>query len=344
MNRVRSLIYLFICALMIVSCEHKDLCYHHPHQARVRINTDWSKFKEETPTGMTVMVYSQDADQEVVATQHTNTTTHALMYLPDGLYSTIVYNQSHTEFGSLSFRGLSNYNTAEVYANPATTRWYTRTDGTRVVTEPEWVGTDRLEDMIVTPEMVNETWMELENSKSRNITRNGFLIGTLVPRNIIYTIYVKVLVKGIHNLRSARASMDGLAEGYFLGRGVTSTEKVVQLMEEWTMTQDKVDPTQGYIESKITCFGLPHGHASLPEENFFELQTLLVDNKTILKFPFQVGDKFKKNISEEVQLTLYLDLELDEPLPDVEPAGGSSGGFSAEVEDWGPEEDIDINM
>lgn len=344
MSWTRSLLYLFIYTFVIVSCEHKDLCYHHPHQARVRINTDWSKFKEETPTGMTVMVYAQDGDQEVVATQHTNTTTHALMYLPDGLYSTIVYNQSHTEFGSLSFRGLSNYNTAEVYANPATTRWYTRTDGTRVVTEPEWLGTDKLEDMLVTPEMVNDTWMELENSNSRNITRNGFLIGTLVPENIIYTIYVKVHIKGIHNLRSARASMDGLAEGYFLGRGLTSSEKVVQLMEEWAITQDKVDPTQGYIESKITCFGLPHGHASLPEDNLFELQTLLVDNKTILKFPFHVGDRFKKDISEEVQLTLYLDLVLDETLPDVEPADGSSGGFSAEVDDWGPEENIDINM
>ena len=344
MSWTRSLLYLFIYTFVIVSCEHKDLCYHHPHQARVRINTDWSKFKEETPTGMTVMVYAQDGDQEIVATQHTNTTTHALMYLPDGLYSTIVYNQSHTEFGSLSFRGLSNYNTAEVYANPATTRWYTRTDGTRVVTEPEWLGTDKLEDMLVTPEMVNDTWMELENSNSRNITRNGFLIGTLVPENIIYTIYVKVHIKGIHNLRSARASMDGLAEGYFLGRGLTSSEKVVQLMEEWAITQDKVDPTQGYIESKITCFGLPHGHASLPEDNLFELQTLLVDNKTILKFPFHVGDRFKKDISEEVQLTLYLDLVLDETLPDVEPADGSSGGFSAEVDDWGPEENIDINM
>ena len=148
MKSLRSLLYLFIYTLVIASCEHKDLCYHHPHQARVRINTDWSKFDAETPTGMTVMVYSQDNNHDAVATQHTNTTTHALMYLPDGNYSTIVYNQSHTEFGTLSFRGLSNYNTAEVYANPATTRWYTRVEGTRVVTEPEWVGTDRLENMV----------------------------------------------------------------------------------------------------------------------------------------------------------------------------------------------------
>ena len=344
MRFLRSFIYIIVYTLVVVSCEHKDLCYHHPHQARVRINTDWSKFNVETPTGMTVIVYSQDGNQNAVATQHTNTTSHALMYLPDGHYSTIVYNQSHTEFGSLSFRGLNNYNTAEVYANPSSTRWYTRSDGTRVVTEPEWVGTDRAEDLVVTPEMVNETWLELENSRSRNITRNGFLIGTLVPENIIYTIYVRVLVKGIYNLRSARASLDGLAEGYFFGQGRPSSEKVVQLMEEWSITQDKQDPTKGYIESKITCFGLPDGHSGIPNDNIFELHTLLVDNKTILKFPFHVGDKFERNIVEGVQLTLNLDLELDETLPDVEPAGGSGGGFSAEVEEWGPEENIDINM
>ena len=44
-------------AFMVVSCEHKDLCYLHPHQTMLRILVDWSKFNVEQPTGMSVYVF-----------------------------------------------------------------------------------------------------------------------------------------------------------------------------------------------------------------------------------------------------------------------------------------------
>lgn len=329
--------------ILFTACRHKDLCYNHPHDASVRIDTDWSNFTEEEPTGMTVMVYSQDGDQTLVATQHTNTTTHATFALPEGYYSAIVYNQSHTEFGSLLFRGTNKFTTHEVYARPTTTRWYTRGDKTHVVTEPEWLGTDEAENLHVTAEMARKTTHELMSKDSRNVANNAFLIGTLHPDNIIYTLHVKVHVKGIYNLRSARASLDGLAEGYFMGLARPSAQTVAQLLEEWTIVQNPSDPTQGYIETSITCFGLPYGHMGHAEENIFELQTLLVDNKTILKYPFHVGDVIERK-PEDTNLSLYLELKIDDPLPDVEPADTSDGGFSAVVDDWGPEENVNVNM
>lgn len=344
-----KLLYKFLGMLLgvlLVACEHKDFCYHHPHDARVRIEVDWSRFKVEQPTGMTVMVYDQEDGGERLATQLTNTITHAEFLLPEGLYRSIVFNQSLSEFGSLSFRGLDNYHTAEVYAIPATnTRWYVnRGEDTRVVTEPEWLGTSCNEDMLVTEAMVNQTTEERHNASSRALTRNSFPIGSHVVQNVIYIVDVTVHIKGIYNLRAARASLSGLAEGYLMGQARPNGNTVVQLLEEWSIKQDTQDPTQGSISSRIACFGLPHGHEGMPEENLFELEVLLVDNKTRMKFPFYVGDRFERNIEEDVYLSLSLELTLDDPLPDVKPENDSGSGFSAEVDDWGPEENIDINM
>ena len=344
-----SRVLLLLC---LVSCNHDELCYHHPHDARVRVDVDWTDFVQEVPTGMTVMVYPQEGSRSKAVTQHTNTTSHAVFALPVGKYHSIVYNQSPSEYGSLSFRGMESFETAEVYANPAESRWYVSRgdeDG-RVVTEPEWVGTDRLKDMAVTQEMVDKTGEDDLNQAvaSRARTDNSFLIGEHRPQNIVYTVTVKVHIDGIYNLRSARASLSGLAEGYWLGKGKPTANKVTHLLEEWSMALNEADPTKGTIVAKITCFGLPDGHQGKAEENELILSLLLVDNKTILDFPFYVGDSFEAHIEEDVQLQLSLALEVEitltTPLPDVQPEGGSGSGFSATVDDWGEEENIDINM
>lgn len=337
------------------SCNHDELCYHHPHDANVRIDVDWSKFVEEVPTGMSVMVYPQGEGAGKAITQQTNTTSHVIFSIPAGNYHSIVYNQSPSEYGSISFRGMDQFETAEVYANPTHSRWYeSRGDeGGRVVTEPEWFATDQIQGMEVTPQMVEQTGQDNYSqlvlaSRGRGDLSDSFLIGELTPQNIIYTISIKVHIDGIYNLRSARASLTGLAEGYWLGKGRVTSSKVTQLLENWEMTINPHDPTKGTIVAKITCFGLPDGHQGTAEENELVLSLLLVDNKTKLDFPFYVGDKFEAHVEENVQLQLRLGLSLEltieQPLPDVKPENSNDGGFSAKVDDWGEEENVDVQM
>ena len=334
------------------SCNHDELCYHHPHDANVRIDVDWSKFVEEVPTGMSVMVYPQGEGAGKAITQQTNTISHAIFSIPAGRYHSIVYNQSPSEYGSISFRGMEQFETAEVYANPTDSRWYVSRgdDDGRVVTDPEWLATDHVENMVVIPEMVEQTGQDnlTQLTSSRGRVENSFLIGEHTPLNIVYTVTVKVHLEGVYNLRSARASLGGLAEGYWLGKGKPTANKVTQLLEDWKVTVNPDDPTKGTIEAKITCFGLPDGHRGTAEENELVLSLLLVDNKTKLDFPFYVGDKFEAYVDEDIQLQLRLGLSLElvitQPLPDVKPEGSSDGGFSAKVDDWGDEENVDVQL
>lgn len=341
----RIFIYMmYVCLFMVAtSCEHKELCYHHPHTAKVSFISDWSEFEKETPTGMTVMVYPQQGGEEIKHLTHD--IGNATMDLPVGIYHSIIFNQSESEYGSVSFRGMETYETAEVYTNGTKSSWYkTRAENERVVTAPEWIGTSRHEGAEVTQEMVDATG---EDMLARTNQRNalGIVIAEHTPQNIIYTVSVTVHIKGFHNLRSARASLDGLAEGYFFGSGKYSENTVTQLIENWEKTTDKDDPTKGTITATITCFGLPEGHTATAEENLFSLSLLLVDNKTVKDYTFHVGDRFiYDDDNASANLNLHLDLTLDGPLPDVEPEGGSSSGFDATVDDWGDEEDVEIEV
>ena len=346
----RYIICIIVLFVVLSSCEHKNLCFHHPHTAQVRIDVDWSHFDNETPTGMTVMVYPADGGQYI---RHlTNTTTHALLDLEAGLYNTIVFNQSDAEFGTMEFRDMDQFATAEVHTVPTESRWYTRADeNEKLVAQPEWLATDYRTNVEVTPKMVEiagEEYMATLSKSNKNQVkaRTHFVIATHTPQNIIHTITVKLHLKNIYNLRSARASLRGLASGYSFSLNANTEGTVTQLLEYWSMTVDPDDPTLGYITAQITSMGLPYGHTAQPEDNEFNISILLVDNETIVDIPFSVGDKFQKVYDDagNYNLELFVELWAEDPLPDVKPTGDEEGGFDAIVDEWGEEENIDIAM
>lgn len=311
-------------ALLLVvlnGCNHKELCYHHPHTARVRINVDWSEFDRETPTGMTVKVYSVDGSAPITSVGHT--LDHATFDLGAGLYNTLTFNQSVSEFGSVSFRDMDNFHAASVVTNAITSRWYKgRSEGEVVVTNPEWLASGSDTDNRVTEEMVEHT----RHEQSQNVAQQSLtehLLTTHVPQNLIYTVYVKVRIAGIHNLRSARGALDGWAQSVKLASRQPDNNKVTHLLENWSLKLDSTDVTKGYIKASFNCLGFPFGHQELPEDNKFMLSLLLVDNKTQLDRIFHVGDKFIVDPEDDHILYLILDwgdgLPDDDPDPDPEP-------------------------
>ena len=333
---------LFILAsvlLMLTACNHKELCYHHPHTARVRIDVDWTQFPEEQPTGMTVMAFPTDGGRPT--TVLSNTLSHVYVNLQAGLYHTLAFNQSTSEFGSFQFRGMDSWNDAEVVAQGVNSRWYTaRAEGERVATEPEWLGTDNETDVRVTDEMVEATGTH--HGTTPEVTTD-YVISTLYPQNIVWTMHVTVHIPGgVYNLRSARAALSGMTEGVKFSNLRRSDAEVTHLLEEWSLAIDKDNPVKGTLTSSFKCLGLPGNHAGKVDENDFLLSMLLVDGKTQVDVPFQVGHLIET--ADDGTLTLYLELTLPEALPDVKPEGGSGSGFDATVEDWGDEIEHEIQM
>ena len=338
MMRTVRLIALLVCVAVLASCEHKELCYHHPHSARVRLLVDWSQFAVEQPTGMTAILFPDDGGEAV--TSLTNTINYVDISAASGSYTALVFNQSTQEFGSLRFTGMEQYATAAVHANPSASRWYKTRAGETVIMNPEWIGADHLGGIRITADMIEAS--ELMRSTRQAGVPDANIIGVLTPRNLVYTVKVRIHVKGIHNVRSARASLSGMAEGYEFAAARATAETGVQLLEEWSIERDPSDPTQGVLVATIRSFGLPYGHLDAPQSNALDLSLLLVDGKTQKNYSFAVGDRFR--VSESLEMELVIEETIGETIPDVKPEGGSAGGFDATVDDWEDAEHIDITM
>ena len=55
--------WFLLLLLLLCSCEHKDLCYHHPHQVTIRVEFDWRNAPEANPEGMCVFFYPEEGGE-----------------------------------------------------------------------------------------------------------------------------------------------------------------------------------------------------------------------------------------------------------------------------------------
>ena len=316
----------WLLTILFASCIYDDYsdCPQESDRKMVRINVDWHLFDKEVPTGMTVMVFpwSGGAPHTVL----TNEITHADFSLEPGKYHVLVFNQSTTEFGTLDFLGMDSYETARAVVLHTTSRWYSRGDNELIGVEPEWLASDKLDEF-----EVSEDFSEV----------------TLTPRNVLSHIQVSVKVPSIGYLRYARGSLTGISEGFLLGLGKPLQSKVTYLLETWTKTIDENDATLGTLKTSVKCFGLPETTQPDADNNKLSLSALLIDNKTQIDHQFAVGDKFQKDYNSSelgYTVTLHVDVKVPEPLPEVKPSEGSSGGFDVTIQDWGKPEDIDMEL
>lgn len=340
MRKLRHITLALVALLASYGCEHKALCYLHPHPAKVRINVDWSLFTQEKPTGMTLQLYPNDPQAENI-THLTHTTTHATLQLGPDTYTIMVHNLSASEFGSITFHNTNEINKTEIRTATKTSQWYTPAQTEKLGAQPEWLAFD-IQQAEVTEEMVKTQVQDDHLTKStgnqETTAPEDTLIATLVPINVVYTLHITVKIKGIENLRSARAAITGMADGYYPGQQQYHTNKTTHLAESWSLQGD-------CIQTSMTCFGLPTGHSGSATENTLTMELLLADNKTQINHTFNVGNLIQDKSTTNGNLHLYLNLELPEELPYVPPAGGSStSGFNATVDDWGKGDDVNVGL
>lgn len=50
---IRMTVYALL-VMILFSCEHKELCFHHPHVVTVRVDFDWKNAPQANPEGMCV--------------------------------------------------------------------------------------------------------------------------------------------------------------------------------------------------------------------------------------------------------------------------------------------------
>ncbi len=352
---VTHTLYVLCAAFLLTSCTLRPLTYDYYPYCDVDIYVDWSNL-DEAPTGMTALFYPENGDSPIV--HRTNSVNKTTVSLREGVYNVIIFNEDMNYLsGSMGFRGMDKYETAEIHAIESVLAsswgskgWYSKADGEIVAVYPEPFAVATIEKFTVTEDMVETQMKARSRSKgsdgdTKSATKATEI--TITPKNIIARGDIIVHVDSIQNMKSVRGSIQGMAESYLPSINGTGSGEVTHLLEDKTWIVEKYidDPTQGIISCGFSSFGMPEMLLSKADEKqcenaFLNLEVLLIDNnpENIQRFNIYVGDKI--DISEETgRITLNIEIKEGEDgnlpvvLPDVEPEGG--GGFNASINDWG---------
>ena len=87
---MRSGIISMLLILLFASCEHKDLCYSHPHDQEVRILFDWSNIREENIPKVVAVVFRNEETNTVV--EFALPPEGGIVMIPNGAYEFTAYN------------------------------------------------------------------------------------------------------------------------------------------------------------------------------------------------------------------------------------------------------------
>lgn len=360
-NRVKNIVFDSIALMAILvlatSCQHKDLCYYHPHVAPVKVKVDWEKANGNASAidGMTAHLFAmQELDQKISTTVTTHQVNEIVFDVLEGEYSVAVFNDTPDEYSTLKFYDLGDYNNASVQVSETNVSWYSKynvkSNDKFEAHQPEWIARGVAEDIIVNKEMVERAEKEYIDAGFKMSARNVNEVGKdVVPDSLVCTFTIRVELQGIDSYFRARAMVSGLAIGKYIISGEPLDESVSHYagMDSWKLVENSMTPDgKGEIQGTITCFGLPAGLYARLSEGFnlepgdlkLTMEILLNDSE---RTPFrcekaiEIGHLVKQN---GVNLYMEKAIPFPDPLPYVKPADGEEGGFGVGIEDWEKEE------
>lgn len=93
---------LCLCAVGLTSCDHKELCYHHPHIVKLYLEFDWRDAPEANPAGMSVYFYPMEGTDAPVRRIDFTGTGGGEIDIQIGHYRVITYNND-TEVSQFNY-------------------------------------------------------------------------------------------------------------------------------------------------------------------------------------------------------------------------------------------------
>lgn len=306
-----------LCTILLFSaCEHKDLCRHHPHDAKVRVVFDWSKAPNANPEWMNVVFYPLEGG-DPFNVPFTDIKGGEITMLI-GSYRAICYN-GDTE--SVSIYEEKDYDKA--YLSTRRTRILTKTFGKAYTGDaPKAPGTED-QEILLEPDMVwgdRISYFDIIETEEEQVI-------TFYPKEEVMDVTVTILnAENLSYCQGQSGALSGLSSGVLMG-----SDKVIDDQNIIPMDLFKLDDTT--LEGKILTFG----HCPSREgRHFYSLYVILGDG-TKYVYTWDVTDQMHATTQDPRHIHIILD---GVPIP--KPITNGSG-FDPEVDDWHTEY-IDVVM
>ena len=359
LNGIAAVLLLF--AAIFASCERRPLEYISSLTVRVIVKCIWevNAYPEgERPTGITLYIFKDGTFYNSVTTSNVDS---CEVMLEKGHYAMYMISQSVDEYGTMEFEDMTNFTRARSILEAGTADWATRGPDEIVVQDPEVLMAGVAQEFDVTEEMAVEyqktykTWTDKknQNADAQEISSLEEQVKYLTvrvpitPYNVVSQFWVTIYVGNADMLQSMRASVTGMARTFDLTLDVTDIEQATQVIRYWSLDMDDQPQHIGHVDGIITTFGLPEDQTpSTLRDSTLNVSALLVDNKTVADYVFNVGDKIQELEPNPGYRKLYRLIfgSMADPaivLPDVIPVE-SGGGFTANVTDWEDEIEAEI--
>ena len=205
----------------------------------------------ETPSGMTSYVWADNSEQKIAKFRSHNLN-YITLNLLEGYYHAFVFNQTETEYTTIEFYNLDNFNKAEARVIEVKSSWYsTKLPDSKVGAEPEWLAIDCVQNIEVSEEMVAKAEAEYlatlpeaqrqqkyneKNTKAPTKTQNE--VGPLVPTSIIKNLDIYIHLENLPYLRSALGAVEDMAEGCYISSMSPTENHVTHTIGSWDVIYD----------------------------------------------------------------------------------------------------------
>ncbi len=221
MIKIARILILFILPVLL-SCTHKELCIHHPHEVTLRVEFNWQNAPDANPQGMCVFFYPVDGGDprrmDFKGTQGGN------IQLNVGKYHVLTYNND-TEailFANGSFEKHRAYtregNILEpVLGSSAGVPRASGTDEEKVVITPDMLWGCTSLDVEITDAGICYTCIPYNENETQQQVESEEYVITLYPHELM--CHYSYEIRNVENLDKATqmcASLSGMAGGMTL--------------------------------------------------------------------------------------------------------------------------------
>ena len=338
MRRYLSLTTLVL-LLILVACEHKDLCVHHrDHAHKYHINvvadyrydweeycggTDWKNnwpsyympyddLRPGDPSGLRVVNYNEKGDYNI----HNIDYDGGVVMLYEGKNDLLFYNND-TEY--IIFSRTDNGATTR-----ATTR--TRTRATYISSPFANEG----EPTLSPPDMLYANFFD--DYQAEKVVDPADVKVTLQP--LVFTYKVRYeFEEGLKFVSIARGALSGMASSVYLETGKTSEEPATILYD--------CEITDYGVRALVNSFGapgFPHPNYPTRAENKHALNLeIMLRNGKMVNFDWDISNQIKNQPHGGVIVVSGIKITEEQGMQ-------GSGAFDVEVDDWGEYEDVPLPL
>lgn len=327
---MKNILFLFILALVTISCENKSLCdagLCAEGDVAIKVVVNWEK--QSDTRAMRMNIFSVTGGVGDYGVNSIPISGESIIELVGGAsYIPFCYDYYKT---NVHFRNETALGTFQAYCAEASRQTYkelaTPVEGEKTIEDP---GGD----------FFAHSWQETFDVVFCDECGDTLILN-FYPKNKLRQFTYRVNnISGAKNISEARGAASGMAATYFFQTDKLTTERSTVLFEKATVGVD--ENGKGYIEGSFYTFGPVY-----PYQNRFTIEILSKANLYYTAY-WDVSGQISESMADreaKLQKDGYDILIDNTKIPEIPEPGGedpdSGGGFEVGVDDW---DNVDVYL